>query len=232
MRLQSRLLALVSAATLTGCAGGADARSDSARKPAAEATPPAAADSSDPRVKRADLARITGESSASIWLVILSDFECPYCKEWHDETYPAIRRKYVEPGKVRVAYVNFPMPMHPNAVPAAEAAMCAGAQDRFWAYHDSLFGAQNEWASMPNPQPVFDRLGAALQLDSASFSECRRNHVMLPMIQADRRRGDAAAVNGTPTFLVGGRKIVGAAPFSEFQKTLDAVLSEAARKGR
>src|SRR5262244_3786261 len=120
----------------------------------------------DSFAKRIDAARITGDSTAKVWMIMASDFQCPYCKQWHDESFAALRREYVNNGKVRLAYYNFPLNIHPNAVPAAEAAMCAGAQNKFWPMHDALFASQATWAPLKDPSPVFDSLGTKVGLDA------------------------------------------------------------------
>src|ERR1700704_6511223 len=107
---------------------------------------------------KADLARIQGSASAPVWVIEVSDFQCPYCKQWHDQTYAAFRDQYVNTGKVRLAYVNFPLSSHAHAWPAAESAMCAGAQGKFWQMHDALFTTQNKWEAMSSPAPMFDSL--------------------------------------------------------------------------
>ncbi len=71
----------------------------------------------DSMARRADHARIEGSPTATVWLVEISDFQCPYCKMWHDSTYAAVKKEYVDTGKIRLAYVNFPLPMHKNAMP-------------------------------------------------------------------------------------------------------------------
>src|SRR5881628_2741765 len=91
----------------------------SAAQPSAAAADSARADS---LLQRADRARIQGDSAAPVWIVELSDFQCPYCKQWHDETYPVIVRDYVAKGQVRLAYVNYPLQQHVHALRAAEAA--------------------------------------------------------------------------------------------------------------
>jgi protein-disulfide isomerase len=106
--------------------------------PALQATPAVP----DPVVAAADHGRIAGDSSAKTWVIIASDFQCPYCKQWHDETYKPFMDQYVRTGKVKVAYINFPLGQHQNAVVTAEAAMCASAQNKFWQYHDALFSSQ------------------------------------------------------------------------------------------
>src|SRR6185312_9267774 len=88
-------------------------------------TSPAGTAPGDSLSARMDRARIEGDEHAHLWFVIVSDFQCPYCRQFHDQTFDALRRQYVATGKMRIAYVNFPLPMHANAWPAAEAAMCA-----------------------------------------------------------------------------------------------------------
>ncbi|MGQ0641881.1 MAG: DsbA family protein, partial [Gemmatimonadaceae bacterium] len=119
--------------------------SDSRTVASAQAATGSSQSKADPRLAKGDLARIQGAPSAKTWFVIVSDFQCPYCKQWHDSAGEALRREYVATGKIRVAYVNYPLGQHRHAVATAEAAMCAGLQDKFWEYHDALFAAQKRW---------------------------------------------------------------------------------------
>src|SRR6476659_5143296 len=115
----------------------------------------------DSNITRADLARIQGSPTAPLWVIEVSDFQCPYCKQWHDQTYNAFLDQYVKTGKVRLAYVNFPLQSHVHAWPAAEAAMCAGAQGKFWPMHDALFTTQTQWETLTSPAAVFISLAKA-----------------------------------------------------------------------
>ena len=117
---------------------------------------PGLARATDPLVAHADSARIRGNPSSKVWMILSSDFQCPYCKMWHDSADMTIRREYIDNGKVRLAFVNFPINSHQNAIPAAEYAMCAAAQDKFWQAHDSLFAHQDTWAALPNPGPALE----------------------------------------------------------------------------
>lgn len=188
-----------------------------------------AADSSqaDPRLAKADLARIQGSPSAKTWLVIISDFQCPYCKQWHDSSGEALRREYVTTGKIRLAYVNYPLGQHRQAVPTAEAAMCAGLEDKFWQFHDALFATQKRWQDLSDATPVLDSLARALGLNVASQKQCRDQHVMLPLISADRDRANAAGASSTPTFLVGGQVLKGVYPLALMRQILDAAVAQA-----
>lgn len=175
--------------------------------------------------QRIDAARITGDSTAKVWMIMVSDFQCPYCKQWHDESFAALRREYVDTRKVRLAYYNFPLTIHPNAVPAAEAAMCAGAQNKFWPMHDALFASQATWEGLKDPSAVFDSLGTKVGLDARSFNTCRTTHATLPMIRADQDRAERAGVQSTPTVIIGNKLIVGAQPTDNYRRALDAALT-------
>jgi protein-disulfide isomerase len=230
-----------------GCSRNEDARRDSAPAQSAAATaagaPTTAASSSSPSgdgdVTRADLARITGDSAAPLWLVVVSDFQCPYCKTWEDQTAPAIVRDYVRTGRVRMAFVNLPLSIHPNAQPAAEAAMCAGAQDKFWPVHDAIFATQQRWASASDAPRIFDSLAIAAGVDAAPFRSCVSAGTMRPLVQADAQKASASGVQSTPTFLISSQSrpaarpaaIQGAAPEASFRAVLDSMLREASGPG-
>ena len=188
-----------------------------------------AADTSkvDPRLAKADASRIQGATTAKAWLVIISDFQCPYCKQWHDSSAEAIRREYVTTNKIRVAYVNYPLGQHRQAVPTAEAAMCAGLEDKFWQYHDALFATQKRWQDLRDATPVLDSLARAVGLNVPQHKQCRDQHVMLPLIEADRDRATNAGAGSTPTFLVGSRVLKGVYPLPVMKEILDAAIAQA-----
>jgi protein-disulfide isomerase len=180
-------------------------------------------------LERADKARIQGDSAAPVWLVEISDFECPFCKRWHDETYPALQKEYIQTGRVRLAYVNFPLGQHPHALPAAEAAMCAAAQDRFWPMHDSLFNSQPRWASMGDASALYDSLAVSVGVNAGEWRECVRSGVMRRLVSADHDRGQSAGVRSTPTFFVGDEPIQGAESIGTFRAAIERARAKAAR---
>ena len=224
MTLQS-LLGPVAAAAL---AVAACSKPEVSEGNAAAAAPSATSGQPDSRVAVADTARIMGDPSAKVWLVMASDFQCPACKLWHDKYGPEIIRDYVATGKVRFAYTNYPIDqLHPNARAAAEAAMCAAAQGKFWEIHDRLFAAQDEWASLPDPVAAFARLAAESGVDMPAWNQCVADHVMLPMIDGDQARGRSNGVDQTPYFVIGDRKVGGAVSASFMRKMLDSALAQA-----
>ena len=226
------LRALVLVTLLGGSAYGvACARSrDGNAAPAADAAPSSAAapaaHGGDSVSARADRARIQGEASARVWIVEVSDFQCPYCRMWHDSTYPALVREYVQTGKARLAYVNFPLPSHRNAWPAAEAAMCSGVQGKFWPMHDQLFSTQGAWAALADPSAFFDSLATAAGVDAPKMRACVTSHATRPLIQADLDRVMAAGINSTPNFIIGDQPIVGAQPIEVFRRAIDSALAK------
>jgi protein-disulfide isomerase len=233
-------IALLLVVPLAACRGSGSAdRADGAGgdpsgRPASEATPAAApagaVDPSKPQhagdslLARADSARIQGSPSARAWIIEISDFQCPYCRQWHQATYQRLRAEFVATGRARLAYVNFPLPNHGNARPAAEAAMCAGAQHRFWEMHDRLFDSQTRWANLSDPTALFDSLAASAGLDAQQYRQCVRDGVMRPLVQSDFDRAVEAGVNSTPTFIIDNRiRIEGAQGIEPFRAALDSI---------
>lgn len=195
-------------------------------------TTAAAATKTDPRidslVARADRGRIDGSPSAKVWLVIVSDFQCPYCKQSHDSTFEQIRSEYVRTGKIKVAYVNFPLNSHQHAWPSAHSAMCASEQGKFWPYADALFATQDKWAAMQTPAALFDSLAQSQNLNMKEWRECVSSERMAGLIRSDRDRGVEAGVNSTPSFLVGDKGLAGVHPIEDFRKLLDPAIAAAA----
>jgi protein-disulfide isomerase len=159
---------------------------------------------------RADRGRILGDSSAPVWVIMASDFQCPYCKQWEDANYAKIVKDYVKTGRVRLAFLNMPLSMHRNALPASEAAMCASVQSKFWPMHDTLFASQTAWEVLPDPRPKFDSITKALGVDMPQWRACMAQHATIALIDADRDRARQAGVNSTPTFFVGSQILAGA----------------------
>jgi protein-disulfide isomerase len=179
-------------------------------------------------LRRADHARIEGSATAPVWVIEVSDFQCPYCRQFHDESYAELKRAYVDSGKVRIAYVNFPLSMHRNAFAASESAMCAAAQDRFWPMHDALFTTQKQWESLPSPQRMFDSLAVAQGVELSSFQKCVSGHMTKPLIEADIDRAQKQGVESTPTFIIGNMMVTGAQPLANFRRAIDSALTIAA----
>ena len=179
---------------------------------------------SDPVIAAADKGRIAGEGKT--WVIIASDFQCPFCRQWHSESYKTFVDEYVRTNKVKVAYINYPLGQHQNAVPTALAAMCASAQNKFWQYHDALFDTQARWDKLPQPRPVLDSIARAVGVDFASWSKCVDSEQMRPLVFADRDRAAQSGVRSTPTFIIGRRVIAGTAPMEQMRPIIDSAVAE------
>jgi protein-disulfide isomerase len=151
-------------------------------------------------LQRADRNRIQGDATAPVWVIVASDFQCPYCRTWHEETYPSLVRDYVRTGKIRLAYLNYPLNSHRNAWPAAEAAMCASVQGMFWEMHDAIFVNQARWSAMPNATQLFDSLAVnKFALNPDEWRSCMSSHATAALVQADFERLRSAGGETTPS---------------------------------
>jgi protein-disulfide isomerase len=208
-----------SAPAQTASASSADA-SGSANGTLAAA--PAAGAPRDSISDRADHGRIAGDSTAKLWVIMASDFQCPYCKAWHDAAFPGLMNDYVKTGKIRLAFLNMPLSIHPNAMPASEAAMCASVQNKFWPMHEALFATQQSWETMRDPSTKFDSIAGSLGVNVPAYRTCVSKHLTVPLIQADHDRARAAGVNSTPTFFVGNQTLTGSD--ANLRGAIDAAL--------
>ena len=181
---------------------------------------------------RANESRMKGVESAPITIVELGDFECPFCRQFSVETLRAVDSAYVATGRARLVFLNVPLPGHATAFAAAEAALCAGAQGKFWAMHDRLYAEQAAWSASRDAAADFQRYAAALGLDAAAFGDCARNDRVAPLVIDDLLEAARGGVSATPTFVIlraprpgeepgsAQRILQGAVPFSEFQKAI------------
>ncbi len=169
--------------------------------------------------------RTRGRADAPITIYEMSDFQCPFCAMFWRETLPAIERDYVETGKARLIFVNMPLTgVHPNAEPAAELAMCAARQHKFWQMHDLLYRHQDQWADLGEPGPYFLSLADSSGLNRARLQECLQTKAMRPVVEADFEGSRRSGAGSTPTFYIEGTLIEGSQPYSLFKQVLDSIL--------
>jgi protein-disulfide isomerase len=178
--------------------------------------------------------RTKGRADAPITIYEMSDFQCPYCRAFALGTMPLLEEEYIQPGKARLVYINLPLPnLHKNAFAAAEAAMCAARQLRFWPMHDLLFRHQDDWAGLASPQAYFFALGDSAGLNHARLTRCIASHATAADVRADAERARRAGATSTPTFYIEGGLLEGAAPISVFRAALDSIYrSKIAKRSR
>ena len=157
-----------------------------------------------------------GAATAKVTIIEFSDFQCPFCKR----VQPSLTQLMKEyDGRVRLVFKDMPLEFHELARPAHEASRCAAEAGKFWSYHDRLF----------EEQPAFERADLVryavdLGIDRASFVRCLDERRFAAAVEADLSQARSLAINGTPTFLINGRPLVGAQPIETFRSAIDDAL--------
>ncbi|HLB54756.1 MAG TPA: thioredoxin domain-containing protein [Gemmatimonadales bacterium] len=169
------------------------------------------------------VSRTKGAANAPVTVYEMSDFQCPFCKRHAEQTFPALDQEYIATGKVRWIYINLPLPMHRNAAPAAEFAMCAARQGKFWPAHDLLFRHQSTWAERTNPSLFFLSLADSLRATKDKMRTCLEQGETREEIKDDAAGAMRAGANSTPTFYVEGGLLTGAFPPEVWRPILDSV---------
>jgi len=168
-------------------------------------------------------APVWGNSEADITMILIDDFECPFCARLHT-TYEQIKKEF--DGKIRIAFVNLPLRFHKKATPAAMAAMASHQQDKFWDMYDVLFKKQKEWKSAPDLQKWFEDEAKLLELDMDKFKKDMESAQLKKIIADDMAFADDLGVRGTPATFVNGRFVNGALPFEAFKKVIEEELEK------
>jgi protein-disulfide isomerase len=163
---------------------------------------------------------VKGDKSAKVTIVEFSDYQCPYCARFWSDTLPQIQKEYIDTGKVKLVFRDFPLEsIHPNALPAAIAAECVkekGGDKAYYQYHDKLF-ANSQSLTDANLKSWAKALGYNIDscLDSKKYQD---------EVRKDAKDGSSYGVQGTPAFFVNGKLLSGAQPFSAFKAAIDAEL--------
>jgi protein-disulfide isomerase len=176
--------------------------------------------------------RTKGARTAPVTVYEMSDFQCPYCKKHVDETFPALEKEYIATGKVRWIFINLPLSsIHPNAVAAAEFAMCAARHGKFWPAHDALYRTQARWAPMKDPAPFLLGLVDSLRLPRTAMTACLQNAETREEVRQDSEGAVKAGATSTPAFYIEGGLLAGALPVVAWRPILDSIYrSKTAKK--
>jgi len=171
-----------------------------------------------------------GKADAPVTIVEFSDYQCPFCKRWYDQSMPSLDKEYIDTGKVRLVFRDFPLQFHPKAMPAALAANCAAEQGKYWEMHDFLFG---------NPDKLEAEMILAsskeIGVDRTKLEKCMNDPGKKAEITKDMEDAQKYGVRGTPSFFIGktepdgeitGVSVKGAQPYPVFKKEIDALLTE------
>lgn len=173
-----------------------------------------------------------GDPDAPVIIVEFSDFQCPFCSRFFQQTLSQIEDNYINTGKVKFVYRDLPLDsLHPNARPTHIAAECADEQGKFWEYHDILFLNQAKWKDLASEdlENSLKKYAQVLGLDVPSFETCLSSDEIADEVNRDALEARSYGVSGTPTFFIGTEKdgfmkLVGAQPYSSFQRVIDSNL--------
>lgn len=168
--------------------------------------------------------RSKGSPRAPVTVYEMSDFQCPYCRQFALETFPSLDKEFITTGKVRWVFINFPLTsVHPHAAAAAQVALCAADQRGFWRVHDLLFRTQEKWAELKEAGPFFLSLADSAKLSKPIMLACLEAPETLNAVKADAEGAARSGAGSTPTFYIEGGLLEGALPVAVFRQVLDSV---------
>jgi protein-disulfide isomerase len=199
-----------------------------ASAPASAATEVGAGEGAPVRMPLDALEEASGSADAPVTVVEFTDYQCPFCRRFQAESWPALEHNYVGTGRVRFIVRDLPLSIHSSARPAAEAAHCAGEQGRFWPMHEALLARD-----MKLDEASLAGKARALGLDVPRFRQCLSSNKYAAAIERNAAQAAALGVRGTPTFIIGraahgeldGLRIAGAIPYGDFAAYLDRLLA-------
>ena len=170
---------------------------------------------------------ILGNEKAKVTIVEYSDFQCPFCRIFWQDTFSKIKSQYIDTGKVRLIYRHFPLDIHPMSEPSAQASECAGEQGKFWEFHDKIFQEQaklGQGTIQFTKQNIKKWTSQIAGVDTAKFNSCLDTAKYASRVSQDVEYANSINVTGTPTFFINGNRLVGAQPFAAFQSAIEKEL--------
>ena len=165
---------------------------------------------------------VLGSASAPLTMIEYASLTCPHCATFQRETMPSVKSEYIETGKVKLIYRDFPLDS--LAMGAALLAHCAGP-DRYFGFIEILFRSQNTWVVAQNPRQELIKVARLANMSNDQAEACLADSALLASVQTRAKMAsEKFGVNSTPTFFVGNRQLSGEVPFPEFKKVLDAEM--------
>lgn len=170
-----------------------------------------------------DSMQVLGQDSAPVTMIEFADYQCPYCGHFQSETFAQLKSNYIDTGKVKFVYVDFPF-LGEESIMAAEAAHCAADQNKFWEYHDKLYQNQNGENEGVFTADSLKKYAGELGLNTADFSSCVEARLNKPVVEENIGLVNQLSVNSTPTFFINGYRFEGSLPYESFAQIIDAQL--------
>jgi protein-disulfide isomerase len=222
-------LALVGAMMLTGLVGCSTAEPVPTNTPTAIPETPTPSPDQTPEATREPLIPldddpILGSPDAPVTMIEYSEYLCPFCRRFTLETLPRIEEEYIDTGKVKLVFRDFPVHGQ-SAAAIAMVAECAADQGKFWEMHVMLFERAEEWSESEDLMGTFRSYAEEIGIDPDELTNCLELGTTWERILEDYQIGQQDGVSGTPSFLINGTPIKGAQPFEEFQRVIEEELA-------
>jgi protein-disulfide isomerase len=170
---------------------------------------------------------VLGSPNAKVLMIEFGDYQCPSCRMFWKEVEPRLKKEYIDTGKVKLVFRDFPIvQIHPEALLASMAVDCAGEQDKYWQYHDKVFREQyNKGDDLVRFKAAdLKKWAKDTGLDQTKFDQCLDSEKYKSEVLKDKADGDAVSVQGTPTFFINGHVIGGAQAYPAFKNLIDSLL--------
>lgn len=161
-----------------------------------------------------------GAANAKVVIIDFSDYQCPFCNKFHTTIFANLKKDFLDTNKIKYVYRDFPLNIHPRAQNAAEAAQCAGDQNKYWEMNELLFEKQAEWGKSETVNEILISYAAELGLNKVTFSSCLNDGKYTEEVQKDREDAIASGARGTPTLFINGEIIRGVPQSYESFKAL------------
>ncbi len=191
----------------------------------APAPAPVASSANAAKVRTEDF--VMGSASAPVTMIEYASLTCPHCGNFHNNILPKLKSAYVDSGKLRLVYRDFPL--DGLALRASMLARCAG-RERYFGFLDILFKRQETWARAPDPLAALARVAALGGMSASDFQACLKNTKIENQILALRQEADKTfSVNSTPSFIINGRLVQIGARFEDFKAVLDPIIAKAGK---
>jgi protein-disulfide isomerase len=167
-----------------------------------------------------------GSADAKVLMIEFGDYQCPSCRQFWKDVEPRLKKDYIDTGKVKLVFRDFPLNQHPEGVLAAMAVNCARDQNKYWEFHDKVFREQyNKGDDVIRLKPAdLKKWAKDIKLDPAAFDQCLDSEKYKDEVMKDKMEGEAAGVQGTPTFFINGHVMGGAQQYPEYRKLIDDLL--------
>jgi protein-disulfide isomerase len=169
-------------------------------------------------------ARTKGLKTAPVTVYEMADFQCPVCRTFAKDAFPALQTEFINTGKVKWIFINYPLTtIHPNAAAAAAFGACAAIQGKFWPTHDLLYSTQDRWEKLKDPAPFFLSQIGALGLSQERMNTCLQSGTGAALVRDDAAGAERTGALSTPSFYIEGGLIQGLYPLEVMRHVLDSV---------